>query len=452
MITRIFTLLVLVSISLGGFAQGDVKYGETPEQQTLCKEALSIYRGFRDQKNYDDAYPAWRKTCDVCPETVSQRLYSDGVKFLKNEIKKSKGTDRVAVLVDSLFMTYDKRMELYPSTPKKPNNACHILGFKATDMKKYRPNEALATFEMFSEVVNCIEEQSKASFLSSYYLGLYNLYKEAEGEQKAEYEEKLLIDYLMLQEYADFGAENGKDDKTKEGYVKAKNNIDEIFILVAECDRMVPILENKVNNHPEDIDLMKKVLKLMDKKDCTETAFYLGTAEKLCEIEPSSDCSRSIAVSYAKKKQYSKAMTYLEKAIEYCTDCEEEESILLSAGQVSSNLGQSKKAHSYAKQVLKINPNNGAAIILIGDVIYGSTAQCDDGKLGSYGAYWLAADYYSRAKSKDSSVAQKANKKIAACKSQFPSRSDLFSYGKKDGESFTVSYWGETTTIRERIE
>ena len=108
-----------------GLAQNDSKYGDTPEQQTLCKEALSVYKSYKKQKNYGEAYQQWKKACDVCPESVQESLYADGATFIKAEIKVAKkaGDDaRQAVLIDSLMWAYDKRMQLFPSTKKKPNN------------------------------------------------------------------------------------------------------------------------------------------------------------------------------------------------------------------------------------------------------------------------------------------------------------------------------------------
>ena len=48
---------------LASQAQNDSKYGETEEQQLLCKEALSVYKSYKKQKNYDEAYIQWRKAC-----------------------------------------------------------------------------------------------------------------------------------------------------------------------------------------------------------------------------------------------------------------------------------------------------------------------------------------------------------------------------------------------------
>ena len=49
--TKFLTLPILVVLPLCGFSQDDSKYGDTPEQQTLCKEALSVYKSYKKQKN-----------------------------------------------------------------------------------------------------------------------------------------------------------------------------------------------------------------------------------------------------------------------------------------------------------------------------------------------------------------------------------------------------------------
>lgn len=433
--------------------EGD-KYGDTPEQRQLCMESLSIYRSFRDQKNLDQAYITWRTACETCPPDVSERLYSDGAKFLRNEIKKAytaKDMERTKMMIDSLMTVYDMRIEHFGSTSKKPDNACTIKGLKASDMYSYQRKAKLKELNaLFKESVDCKKENSLAGVLSGYYISLYDLFKEAEGEERKTYQQDLITEYLPLQEYCDYGITNSSKDSQKQGYEKAKNNIDEIFVLISNCEDMVPVLEEKIGANPEDFDLMQKALRLMNAKNCTDTDFYLEVAQKVHEKEPSAPSGYALGQGFAKKSQLSKALGYFEQAAELCGDCPDRETYFLKAGQVASALKQSSKARSYARKVLDINPNSGEAYLLIGDAIAGMSASCDDGKLGARSVYWLATDYYQRAKSVDSSVAEKANKKIRAVSAQYPSRTDLFAYSLKDGDKFTVPCMGEETTIRER--
>ena len=64
--------------------------------------------------------------------------------------------------------------------------------------------------------------------------------------------------------------------------------------------------------------------------------------------------------------------------------------------------------------------------------------------------WWLATDYYQKAKSVDAEVAEKANKKIAQAKSQYPSTEDCFFYGLTNDNvfSFEDCWITESTTVR----
>ena len=165
----LFTALAVLLATTASLAQ-DERYGDTPDQQLKCKEALSVYKSYKKQKNYDEAYIQWRKACEVCPETASEGLYADGASFIGKELKKVEDEDpRKAVLVDSLLYLHDKRMELYPSTKRSPNNRCEVLGRKATDFYKYNRDQHKAAYEMFKESIDCLKEESSATTLYQYY-------------------------------------------------------------------------------------------------------------------------------------------------------------------------------------------------------------------------------------------------------------------------------------------
>ncbi|WP_306641837.1 tetratricopeptide repeat protein [Sanyastnella coralliicola] len=448
-IAGLLTLMMMTAFTAVQ-AQDDSKYGETEEQQIRCKEALSVYKSFKKQKNYEDAYPAWQEACEVCPPKVSQNLYGHGSTFIKNELKNEKeDKERKKVLVDSLFANYDKWRELYPETKKKPLNGCEVLSRKAGDFYKLYKNKHQEAYAMFKEVLDCMGEQTPASAIDGYYRSLFEVSKMASEEQQDQYLSDILTDYLMLQDYIDASLKREENEKILEQYRKVKGNVDEIFVLVAQCDQMVPVLKAKIEAEPDNFELKKKVLRLMNKKDCTDNDIFLPIAKEVYAQEPSAPAAYAIGIGSVKGGDMREGLKYLEEAVEQCGDCSDKENYLLKAGQVASSLKQGSKARSYANKVLQINPNSGAAYLLHGDAIAGMASQCDDGAIGSRMVYSLAYDYYARAKSKDSSVADAANKKMAQMKKQFPSKEDIFTVGKKEGQSFTTCL-GESTTIRIR--
>ena len=457
------TLSVMLMLPVLGLAQNDSKYGDTPEQQTLCKEALSVYKSYKKQKNYGEAYQQWKKACDVCPESVQESLYADGATFLKAEIKVAKkaGDDaRQAVLIDSLMWAYDKRMELFPSTKKKPNNRCHTLGRKASDQYKFFKSEPEVAYAMFKESLDCIEAKSSASTLSGYYATSFYTMKAINKEDKvkgAEMKTQMLTDYLRLMEYANtaIAAANGKE-KTINSYVSAKENIEKIFTTIAKCDEMVPVLQASVDASPEDLDLKRKVLSLLVNRECTENDLFLPVATAVYEVEPSAEAAYAIGMGYAKQSNFSESFKYIEEAVMNCDTCPEQVTYLLKAGQIASALKRPSTAKRYARQVLAIDNASAEAYMLIGDAIAGSSKACSGNKIGGRIVYLVAHDYYAKAKRMNPELAKTADTKMSNMQKQFPTVDNVFAVGVNAGDTYTVDDSGscpcngESTVVRVR--
>mgnify|MGYP001235515804 CR=1 FL=1 len=457
------TLSVMLMLPVLGLAQNDSKYGDTPEQQTLCKEALSVYKSYKKQKNYGEAYQQWKKACDVCPESVQESLYADGATFLKAEIKVAKkaGDDaRQAVLIDSLMWAYDKRMELFPSTKKKPNNRCHTLGRKASDQYKFFKSEPEVAYAMFKESLDCIEAKSSASTLSGYYATSFYTMKAINKEDKvkgAEMKTQMLTDYLRLMEYANtaIAAANGKE-KTINSYVSAKENIEKIFTTIAKCDEMVPVLQASVDASPEDLNLKRKVLSLLVNRECTENDLFLPVATAVYEVEPSAEAAYAIGMGYAKQSNFSESFKYIEEAVMNCDTCPEQVTYLLKAGQIASALKRPSTAKRYARQVLAIDNASAEAYMLIGDAIAGSSKACSGNKIGGRIVYLVAHDYYAKAKRMNPELAKTADTKMSNMQKQFPTVDDVFAVGVNAGDTYTVDDSGscpcngESTVVRVR--
>ena len=452
----------MLLVSTIGLAQ-DERYGETPEQQLKCKEALSVYKSYKKQKNYDEAYIQWRKACDVCPETASEGLYADGTSFIGKELKKVEDEDpRKAVLIDSLLYLHDKRMELYPSTKRSPNNRCEVLGRKASDFYKYNKNEHQQAYEMFKESIDCLKEASSATTLYQYYTAsFYTMKRALKGDTlaQANMRAQMLTDYLSLTDYVQFGmakAQEAGKDRDVQRYEKAKKNIETVFVAIADCDDMVPVLEAAVAADSTNMDLKQKVLRLLNRKECTDNGLFLPVATAVYSVEPSAPAAYAIGIGFAKTSQLDSSFAYMEDAVNRCDSCSEKATYLLKTGQIASAMGRTSTARNYARQLLELDAENADAYMLIGDAIAGSSKACNDGALGSRSVFWVASDYYARAKRMNSELQDLADKKMANMAKQFPTVDDIFTYGKQAGGSFTVPSKpgcpcaGETTTIRVR--
>ena len=117
---------------------------------------------------------------------------------------------------------------------------------------------------------------------------------------------------------------------------------------------------------------------------------------------------------------------------------------------------KSSTARRYANQVLALEPNNADAIMLIGDAIASASSSCNDGALGKRAVYWVAHDYYSRAKRMSPELAEKAEDRMSKMSKQYPTIDEVFALGLQAGGNFTVKNVagcpcsGESTIIRVR--
>lgn len=418
--------------------EGGSKYGDTPEQEKKCKECLSLYREYRDQKLVNEALPYWRCTFQTCPKSA-KTLYTDGAKFYKgilNDIYKdeSKVEERNAY-VDTLMMIYDKRIEYFGQEGK-------VLGYKGGDLFKYDKTRAEEANGYLKRSIELRGMDTDAQAASRYYQTLYQMRIDGKATKS-----DLLVEYMPVVEILDYNIARLEDEKKRQRYVKAKNNLDAYFVKIAECEDIYRILGERLAQTPNDIELNKKSLAVMNKRDCSDNELYLQVAERVYADKPTADAAYSIGIQKLKASDNAGALKYFEEAVELCGDCIESVQYHLRAGQAATILGRTSSAKSHARAILKIDPKNGEAYMLIGDAVAASAKSCDD-KLGASAAYWVATDYYAKAKSVDSDVASKANQKISGYKKYFPAKTDIFFHNLEIGSSYTVNCLGETTTVR----
>jgi len=436
---KLFSLLFSGFLVLGGLAQDDSKYGSTPEEVEECKKNLSLYREYRDQNLPEQALPFWRDAFEICPKSA-KTLYIDGARFygdiLDGIYEDSSKIEVRNAYIDTLMLIYDKRIENF-------NEEGKVLTYKANDLYKYDESRAQEANLMFKRSMELMGMNTDAIAASKYYQTLYGLYREGKVEKS-----DLLVEYMPVLDILDYNIAKLEDERKRSRYEKAKGNLDAFFIKIAECDDIFRILGERIAQSPNDIELNKKSLAVMNKRDCTEDPLYLEVAERVYADKPTAPAAYSIGIEKLKSKEYADALKYFEEAADLCGDCIDLNQYYLRAGQSSVILGNASKARAFAQKILAKDPRNGDALMLIGDAVAASAKSCDDGKLGTAGAYWLAVDYYQKARSADGSIADKANQKIAGYKKYFPLKKDLFFHGVEDGANYKVECFGETTTAR----
>ncbi len=426
------------------------KYGE---DSVNCVMKLSLYKEFMRQwksckykcESVYDALPHWRWVFENCPKG-SENTYLDGAKIYKYLIKKESDKVKKEKLIDTLMMIYDQRYTYFPTTKRGRSQEGKILGYKGIDLYTYRPQAYNEVYEILKNSIDLQKTAATSASMVYYFRVSMTRYDKKEMDVMDVFD---TYDYLVelieknVEKYANKG-----NTKKEEEWRNVLGNLENTVEPIATCDLLEPSFEKKYEQNPDDLDLLKKITKKLDKKGCDDSEIYFTTVKKLYELEPTAEAAVLIGKMNVKKENYTDAAKYLEEALPLLEADEDKEQAYFLLANIYNIKANYVKARSMARKAIEINPNNGEAYMLIGDM-YGATAKDCVYKGKIKGGYWAAVDKFIKAKQVDPSVAEKANSRIATYSQHFPAVADIFFVDLNEGDSFTVECWiKETTKVR----
>lgn len=439
---KVSSLLFALVLGFQLMAQDDDEgrnYGATPEDSIVCVQSLSLYSEFYKQDNYKDALQGWRKALEVCPGS-SKNLYIRGVKMLEffiDEAEKQGNDERKNRLVDSLLALYDLRIENFGEEGK-------VLASKGVDMMKYRKDDPAAAFAVLNKSLELEGNDYSPAAVVYVFLAKYYMYA-----KKLATKEELLELYPKLAEVVDYNVNN--NEKYSSIYEKAGENLEKYFAKVADCPDLVELFTPKLDAMKSDAKALKNLMKILDKRGCSGEDLYLNAAIALNEIEPNADAAYGIAIGMLKREKYSEAIKFFQKSIDLNSDDNNKNfDAYLNKAKAHLISKEFQSCKISASKALEIKPNSGEAILLIGDAYGYGGKECGKNECDAKANWWLAYDYYSKAKNADSSVAEKADKKMAQAREQFPTKENCFFYTMSEGDSYTFEgcWISGTTTVR----
>ncbi len=434
-------LLVLLAVEITPvFAQKIAK--KFGNDSISCITHTSLYREFYKQQNYTDALPHWRWVFNNCP-LVSQNLYIDGVKMMSAKINAAKDLNTRNAYIDTLLMIYEQRIKYFGDTPTSREGM--VLGREAIELEIYRPSDTLRIYDYLRRSIEIEGLDSESLVVSRYFINVVNMVanKRFPSDTIAEVYDRLsnLVDRKLelIMNDAD------QVDKWKE--VKAL--LESQFEPYATCDEIERIYSRKFEKSPNDTLLLKKITRLLDRKDCTDRDLFFSATENLHKARPTGQSAYLMGRLSLIKGDVSKAESYFIEAIPSLDDPLKAKTCFYLA-KIYYDQKRYSEARSYALKSLAINPNEGICYMLIGNMYAATAASCGGSdEIASRAGYWAAVDKFIKARTVDPSVADEANKAIDIYSAYFPTRERLFFNDIKEGSSYNVGCWiGETTTVR----
>lgn len=436
----ILTAIIAIA-SVSAFGQAyleDPKYGADVETRKECAEKTSMYQEDYRQNNFKDAYTSWQVVFNICP-MQSPNIYIRGSRILKFKIEETADPNRKKILIDSLMLMHDRRIEHF-------NKKGSVLGIKAQDLYTLAPERYEEAFKIAEEAINISTNNSEISVLFTYMTLIRVMYENKKIEA-----DKVIELYSTISDYADNQiSKNPNDDKLKQ----AKDGIDAIFAQmgVANCESIVAIFTPKFNANPTDVNLCKKIKALMaSTKDCNKQGLFLDANVAIYKAEPSADLAYDIAHLYINAKQPSLAEKYYNEAINLESDVNKRANYFYELASLTfTELKNPGQAKALANKALEENPNLGRVHKLIGDM-YASERNCGNDDFEKKAVFWAAVDKYAKAKQVEPELEESMNSLISTYSQYFPTKEDIFFHDLKVGDTFSVGCWiNERTVVRER--
>lgn len=146
------------------------KYGKDSASRMECAKNISLYSEFYRQNNFKDAVRDWRKVYNDCPE-ASINTFIKGATIYKNLIAAEKNANVKNLLIDTLMMVYDKRIQVFGKEGA-------VLAYKGVDLYGYRGKDAAAQVYAFLKKSCELEKQeTKAAVVSTFMQSAVDEYK-----------------------------------------------------------------------------------------------------------------------------------------------------------------------------------------------------------------------------------------------------------------------------------
>lgn len=422
------------------------------EQNKDFMNQLSLYTEFYKQNDYQSAFPHWKILYNKYPKSTSN-IYIQGAKIFEYQIENAKTDAEKDKYLDEYMKLYDQRMKYF-------GEKGFVLGRKGTAFLKYKLDEnrikqiegeelkqvMLKGYEWLNESVNTEKSQAELPVFLLLMQTTRSLFK-----LDALPKETVIVNYEKTNKYlTEIIAKDADKDRVKSAQ-EIQPYIENLFSTsgAADCEALISIFTPQFKENIGDAEFIKSMLRRLRKAKCDESELAEKATARLYELEPSAEAAFNMAHEYLRKDDLANAKKYYDQAISQETDPKllanyyYERALLLYIKE-----SKYQEARDMARKAISLDADLCDVYMLIGDIYASSSRSFTGTNLEKSAVFWVAVDYYNKARRIDDCAAVAANK-AADYKKYFPNKEDAFMEGLQDGQSYKVGGWiNETTTVR----
>ncbi len=416
---------------------------EIPQE---CLVNISLFDQSAKNKQYADAVEPWMAAYKECPG-AHKAIYSQGQKILTWQLSQEKDAVKRDEIRNLLMEMYDSRITYFGDDAKY--STPWILGRKAIDYITYFPEDKLKenAYGWLKESIDALGSQAEVSVMQHYTILSMNMFR-ANPTEKGE---QFINDYTrtngLLTEISQTPGNRYAN------YAKQiKDYLDQLFVQsgAANCETLDKIYQPQLASKSSDINFLNNVLAFYKRTQCTESEVYFAASVAAHKIAPNAESANGCAQMSYKKGDLDTAKDYYIQAIELASDSLLKADSHFNIAKILREQKQLSDARSHARKSLEFNPNQGGPHILIG-LLYTESKPFNDDILNKT-VYWVAVDEFVKAKQKDASLTEGANKLISTYSAYFPTQEDVFFH--KDLIKKTTYHVGgwiqQSTSIRQK--
>ena len=292
---RIIVTLAVVILSVVRVNAQD-KYGADEQK---CKENLSMFREYYKQKNYIDAYNPWMWSFINCPQS-SQNIYKNASKIIKEKIKADKANK--LAYIDTLMIVYDQRIKYF-------GQEGYVLGLKGFDLIQIDKNRSEEALNYLKKSLDLEEKNASVQAVYGYMRAMVNLEKLG-VKSKLE----VLEAYALVSQIIDFNIIN--ESKASKNFIKYSDKVESLFTPYANCDDLIDLYALKFDPKTIDINLLRRITKLLSDKKCTSSDLFYNTSSRLYQLEPSASSAYQMSKMSITRGKSSDAIAFAIEAID----------------------------------------------------------------------------------------------------------------------------------------
>ena len=427
---KLMTFLMCMLLASGSFAQ-DLKLPEDPELAAEAKRRFALSVDEMGIKQYRNAANAINWLMTNAPG-LYDGLYINGYKAYEELAIKAEGDSKNAFL-DSMFICYDLKEDIYKLNTRELNNKAYRY-YKYWKSNRGKIMEGLAAYEAaYAHDANKVINNNLVSYM--------DMIRRAKAYGNAISDDQAINVYFQINEVMDYKEANGGDAARLERYREAVTGL--LIKTIGEdrlnCDfineNLAPGLDQK-----QDLKLAKKVFGLLLSRECGDSPYFMKAATIIQTEEPTAGLAKVLGQKYAVEKDFDKALSYYQQAIEMSDDPAKQGELQWDIAKVQGSKGDKAAARTAANEAMKLNPElKKDALKYIAGLYMNSFDDCSQKKsqIDDRSIFMLAYDLYQQAGDREG---------MARAKEQFPTVAEVFTANKKEGDPISVGCWIQRKT------